>query len=649
MNPIRHVLVANRGEIARRVFRTCRDLGIATAAVFSEADRAMPHVREADRAFPIPGYLDADAILAAAKRAGADAIHPGYGFLSENAGFAEQVAAAGFVWIGPPPSAMRALGDKAAARKTAAANGVPTVPGYDGADASTAAFTAAAERIGFPVLIKASAGGGGRGMRRIDAASELADALDSARREALAAFGSDVLLLEKYVERPRHIEVQILGDQHGNVVHLFERECSIQRRHQKIIEEAPSSAVTPALRAALGDAAVRVARAAGYSNAGTVEFLVDRDGSFYLLELNARLQVEHPVTELVTGLDLVALQLAIAEGRPLPFAQDDLRLTGHAIEVRLCAEDPNRDFLPVTGPIVRLDVPLSMGTRADVGYETGGAVGPLYDSMLGKLIAWGPDRASANRRLQRLVRDAWVPGIATNLPLLREILAHPAWQAGELDTAFLARNGLPTPPPLNLERGAVAATVIAWATRRAPSEIPTGWRVEGPATAIERWRCGESEVEVGARAVGPDALEIRIGWGVQVVRVLGTTGDWWRVDVDGAVEHWRVASASGRFEDGDLVYVHLGDGEAFVQLVPRFPAPVTTVEPGSLTSPTPGKVVAVRVVAGDTVAKGAILVVIEAMKMEHRVVAPDDGVIAQVRVAPGDIVDQGALLVRMEV
>ena len=649
--PITKVLVANRAEIARRVFRTCRKLGIHTVAVYSDADRDLPYVREADQAVHIGAsearlsYLDPQKILDAARKSGADAIHPGYGFLSENDEFAQAVIDAGLAWIGPPPSAMRALGNKAAARQAALANDIPTVPGYNGSNSSTEAFLAAADRIGFPVLIKASAGGGGRGMRRVERPEEMAEAIESARRESIASFNSDVLLLEKYVEQPRHIEVQVFGDHHGNVVYLFERECSIQRRHQKIVEEAPSPGVSPELRKQLGEAAVRFAKSAGYAGAGTVEFLLDKHGSFYLLEMNARLQVEHPVTELITGLDLVEWQIAVAEGQPLPLAQAEIPLRGHAIEVRLCAEDPNRDFLPATGTLVRLDVETGDPyTRVDVGYEDQSTIGVYYDSMLAKLMAWGETRSAANRRLQRLVQRAWAPGVVTNLPLLRELLAHPEWQAGHLDTSFLPRTGLPTVPPLSLEKGALAATVVAWAERN-PGPVLPGWRLEGPAWNTDRWRCGTSEIETRWRTLSQSTLQVEVGGLAHNVRLL----DRWRVEVDGLMETWRVGRTStGPVADDSAIYLHFGDSEAFVQLVPRFPPPTIKVEPGSCTASTPGKVVAVNIAVGDAVTKGQVLVILEAMKMEHRVVAPNSGVVAQVRVQPGDVVSQGALLVRID-
>lgn len=660
---ITKVLVANRGEIACRVFRTCRALGLGTVAVFSDADATLPHVAAADVAVRIgPGpasesYLDSERILTAAQRTGADAVHPGYGFLAENAAFAEQVQASGLTWIGPSPAAIRVMGDKARARRLAAEHGVPIVPGYDGDDQSDEAFARAAEGVGYPLLVKAAAGGGGRGMRRVEAAADLKEALASARREARAGFGDDTLLLERYVAQPRHIEVQVLGDAQGQVVHLFERECSIQRRHQKIVEEAPSPRVDGTLRERLGAAAVRVAEAVQYVGAGTVEFLVDAEGAFYFLEMNTRLQVEHPVTELITGRDLVADQIALARGEPFPLAQDELRWEGHAVEVRLYAEDPLRDYLPATGKLLRLDLPAEEGVRIDAGYASGDQVSPFYDSMLAKVIAFGPDRATAVQRLRRAVEQAWVPGLVTNLPLLREVLRHPAFERGELDTGFLTRHGLPTPPPLNLGEGALFATAWAWWLRRRaapyPRGVPAGWRVSGPELSHDTWHCGDQEMPVSWRA-REDALEVVTGLAIPV-RVLDVAGDQMRVEALGVQRTVRIAaaradaSAVGPLQDGDQVYVHFGDGEAFVALSPRFPPPAAdSDEPGTCHAPTPGTVVAVHVAAGDAVTRGQTLLVLEAMKMEHSITAAEDGVVAQVRVAVGDTVDQGDLLVRLE-
>ncbi len=647
---IRTILIANRGEIARRVINTCHDLGIDTVAVFSDADADLPFVTEAGRAVrigappPAESYLRGDKILEAAERTGADAIHPGYGFLAENAEFARAVTAAGLAWIGPPPEAIDAMGDKAAARQLAEANDIPTVPGFDGSQDDTA-LAAAAEQIGFPVLIKALAGGGGRGMRMVASSADFLEALAAARREATGAFGRGDVLLERYVTAPRHIEVQILADSHGNCVHLFERECSIQRRHQKVVEEAPSPGVDAGLRARLGAAAVKVASAAGYVGAGTVEFLVEGD-QFWFLEMNTRLQVEHPVTEEITGLDLVALQIAIARGEQLPFAQSDLSFSGHSIEVRLYAEDPLRDWMPAAGTLLRLDIPAGAGIRIDAGYRGGDTVPPNYDSMVAKVIATGPDRATAMQRLSSVLRRSWAPGIVNNLPLLRQIADHPLWEAGDLDTHFLARAELPQPPPLNLVQGAIAATVLSWSKRRDSFPAPTGWRLYGRADQTDSWRCGDQVAEVTwSGDVDGLSLAVQIGEDRTEHSVFfrGFEGDSLELEVDGIVSRWRVA------EDGDRVYIHTGQGEAFVQLEPRFPAPAGAAqEPGAAVAPTVGTVMAVYVSVGEEVEAGHRLVAIEAMKMEHAVLAAEAGTVVEVRVEAGDTVDDGDLLVRVE-
>jgi len=440
---IHTVLVANRGEIARRVFRACREVGVRSAAVYSDADAGSVWSRAADLGVPLGGvtaaesYLDIDKVLDAARKVGADAIHPGYGFLSENAVFAERCAEAGITFVGPSPEAMRALGSKVNARAAAVAAGVPVIPGADGKGRSVGELMAEAARIGYPVLIKASAGGGGRGMRVVGSADGLADAVQAAEAEALSAFGDDHLLIEKYFSKSRHIEVQVLGDTHGNVVHLFERECSIQRRHQKIIEESPSPALGPGLRRDITAAAVALARQVRYTSAGTVEFLLAEDGSFYLLEMNTRLQVEHPVTEAVTGLDLVAWQIRVAGGEPLGFRQEDVTQRGHAIECRVYAEDPARGFLPSIGRLAHYRAPAGPGIRCDDGVATGATISPYYDAMIAKVIASGWDRPSAIRRMQGALASTVVLGVTTNVPYLQAILAHPAFHAGDTTTRFL--------------------------------------------------------------------------------------------------------------------------------------------------------------------------------------------------------------------
>ncbi|MCB9664725.1 MAG: ATP-grasp domain-containing protein [Alphaproteobacteria bacterium] len=667
MSSVRTLLVANRGEIARRVIRTARARALSTAVVFSDADAGLAFVREADLAVRIgPGpaassYLDPERILAAARRVGAWAVHPGYGFLAENADFAQAVVDAGFVWVGPTPEAIRAMGDKARARKLVAAHGVPVVPGYDGDAQDDATLQAEAARIGVPLLVKASAGGGGRGMRRVDDLAGLPEALASARREALAGFGDDRLLLERYVERPRHIEVQVLGDVHGHVLSVGERECSIQRRHQKVVEEAPSPTLTRAEAATFHALARRAAEAVGYVGAGTVEFVVGRDGQACFLEMNTRLQVEHPVTEAVHGLDLVAAQLDVAEGRSLLPDGDDLathqaaldaRARGHAIEVRLCAEDPLRGWMPASGRLVRVALEEADGIRVDGGYVSGDVVSPHYDSLLAKIIAWGPTREVALARLRAALGQAWVPGLPTNLSLLRDLAADEAMAAAALHTGFLAERDLPRAPPANVEEGALVATVWAWAHRRASGPAaPSAWRISGPAWERDRWRYLDEEVEVAWRAVG-EGLEVRVGEAAPVaVQVHGVQGDVLRVECDGLVRSVRVAStglAPGP-DDGDTVYVHLGDGEAMVTLVPRLPAVAgDAAEPGSCTAPTPGIVRAVDVALGDRVQQGQRLVVLEAMKMEHVLGAPADGTVRAVLVEAGQAVDAGTLLVRLE-
>ena len=490
--PFRKLLVANRGEIAVRIFRTCRALGIRTVAVYSEADRGARHVREADEALPIGpaealgSYLKVEAVVRAALESGAEAIHPGYGFLSQNGDFADAVAAARLVFVGPPGAVHRLMGDKQAARRRMAAAGVPVLPGYDGDDQDDQTLAGVAARIGFPLLLKPARGGGGKGMRVVRAAGELGASLAASRREARAAFGSDAMLLERYVERSRHVEVQVVADAHGAVVHLGERECSIQRRHQKVIEETPSPALDAPRRSELCAAGVQAARAAGYRSAGTVEFLMAPDGRFYFLEMNTRLQVEHPVTEAVTGLDIVRLQIEIAAGLPLAVRHEQVQPRGHAIECRLYAEDPAREDVPSPGRVLELVEPSGPGIRVDSGFAKGDSVTVHYDPLLAKIVAWGPDRAEAIRRASGALAETVVLGVATNLARLRAILAHPAFAAGELDTGFIEAHAAElrtpaTPPPL-----ALAALALALRLGRERRRAPDPWESLGP------WRLGGS-------------------------------------------------------------------------------------------------------------------------------------------------------------
>jgi acetyl-CoA carboxylase biotin carboxylase subunit len=653
MRSIDKVLVANRGEIALRVMRTCHAMGIATVAVYSDADADAPFVRYAEEAIRIgppparESYLVMNAILDAARMTGASAIHPGYGFLSENARFSEAVAEAGLVFIGPPAGVIEKLGSKQAAKRIAAAAGVPVVPGYSGDDQSTAAFVAAAGAIGYPLLVKASAGGGGKGMRIVRDSGDLAEAIDRARGEAASAFGDDTLLLEKYIERPRHIEIQILGDVYGHVVHLWERECSIQRRHQKVIEEAPSPALDPERRATMGRAAVDLGRAVGYVGAGTVEFIADPDHAFYFLEVNTRLQVEHPVTELTTGLDLVREQIRIARGEPLGYEAAPPQ-RGWAIEVRLCAEDPERAYLPTTGTLLAVEVPGQGGdaqgsVRADLGVASGSEIGIHYDSMLGKIIAHAPTRREAAQRLRRALEQTWVPGLVTNREHLVKLLAHPAFLAGELDTHFLERHAgelAARAPGLDHVRVAAIGLVLHdIAGRREPLALaPPGWRNVRFADQQISYKLGDADVIVGYHPVGAE-LELAIGGKPTRISRFDVEGDRvWFVEHGRHRRSVRVARAGARawvLSEGLLL--------SFVEQ-PRFPEPGTGAIAGGLTAPMPGKIVKVLVTEGQEVAANAPLVVLEAMKMEHTVRASAAGTVRAVHVAVGDQVDTDRVL-----
>ncbi|HYH50359.1 MAG TPA: biotin carboxylase N-terminal domain-containing protein [Acidimicrobiia bacterium] len=641
---IRVLLVANRGEVARRVFRTCRALGVRTVAVYTPPDADAPFVAEADVAVPLDGvrgYLDIDQILAAAAATGADAVHPGWGFLAENAGFARACTAAGLIWVGPPPEAMDSMGSKIEARRLMEAAGVPVVPGATLDDpADEAALVAAGEQVGFPLLVKASAGGGGKGMRLATAPADLPGAVADAAREAAAAFGDPAVFLERYVSPGRHVEVQVIGDHHGTVVHLFERDCSVQRRHQKLVEEAPSPAVDEAIRARMGEAAVAAAKAVGYHGVGTVECLLGPDGSFYFLEMNTRLQVEHPVTEVVTGLDLVRLQLAVAEGRPLPPEVPSAAMSGHAVEVRLYAEDPLHDYQPQTGRVAALEFPDVPGLRVDSGVEAGSVIGSDYDSMLAKVIATGPTRVEAVRLLVDVLRRARIHGVGTNRDLLVAILDHDEFSAGKADTGFLERH----PPeelvaaalqPGALQLHALAAALAAQAANRAAAPvlqtIRSGFRNNPGPPLVRRFTVGsgdsEREVSVGYRlgrgpsfAVDGEALPVTL---------LDARPD--RVDlvVDGVRRRFDVRAYV------DAVHVDSALGSTALRPVARFPSKESQRPSGSLVAPMPGTVVKVLVAPGDVVAKGDPIVVIEAMKMEHTIGAAGDGMVDEILVDVG--------------
>ena len=649
MRTLHKVLVANRGEIALRVMRTCRAMGIATVAVYSDADADAPFVRFADEAVRIgppparESYLVINALLDAARKTGADAIHPGYGFLSENAAFAEAVTDAHLVFIGPPAHVIAKLGSKQQAKRIAQAAHVPTVPGYEGDDQSQAALLAAAKSIGYPLLVKASAGGGGKGMRVVRGEGELAESLERARGEAKSAFGDDTLLLERYIDRPRHIEIQILGDTHRNVVHLWERECSIQRRHQKVVEEAPSVALDAQKRAAMGKAAVELGVAVGYIGAGTVEFIADQQGNFYFLEVNTRLQVEHPVTELTTGLDLVREQIRIARGEHLGYTEAPPQ-KGAAIEVRLCAEDPEKDYLPTTGTLHAVDIPPTI--RADVGIVAGTEIGIHYDSMLGKLISYAPTRREAAQVLKTALDHTWLPGLVTNREHLARILAHPAFLSGELDTHFLEHHAgelAARQPGLDQLRVAAVALVVHGIAARRPAQplAPPGWRNVPVADQQLVYTHGEDrELAVGYRPTADGTgVAISIGGKVITVTRFGVDGDTvWFVADDG---HRRTARVCVR---GAKAWV-LSEGQMLALVEqPRFPELGARHVAGGLVAPMPGKVVKVLVGEGQEVAQGAPLVVLEAMKMEHTVRAPAAGTVRALHVAVGEQVDADRLL-----
>ncbi|WP_024869924.1 acetyl/propionyl/methylcrotonyl-CoA carboxylase subunit alpha [Pseudoxanthomonas suwonensis] len=656
------ILIANRGEIACRVIRTCRRLGIATVAVYSEADAGALHVRLADEAHCIGGaapgdsYLRGDRVIEAALRSGAQAIHPGYGFLSENAGFAEAVAAAGLVFIGPPAGSMRKLGSKAGAKQLMAAAGVPVVPGYTGEDQSPNTLATEAARTGFPLMVKAAHGGGGKGMRVVHRLDDFMAALESCQREARNAFGNDRVLLERYVTSPRHIEVQVFGDSHGNVIHLNERECSAQRRYQKVLEESPSPFVTPQLRAAMGEAAVAAARAIGYVNAGTVEFIVDGDGQFYFMEINSRLQVEHPVTEMVTGLDLVEWQLRVAAGEPLPLEQDGIPRNGHAIEVRLYAEDPDAGFLPASGTLRALALPeASPQVRLDAGVEAGDTVTVHYDPMIAKLIVHDADRPRALARLREALAQCHVAGPKTNLAFLEALARHPAVVEGRIDTGYLDRHldeflaGDQAVPAEVLTAGAVALLLreqAREAARAAASGDPTspwhladGWRLHGRAPRRLRLQAGTAVHALAATGHGGD-WQLQAGDTVHEVAGARLAGDRLQLRMDGQGRQW------GCHFDGDTVELHDGQRRLWLRWLPaeRGQDAGGSGGDGRVLAPMPGRVVLVKVQADQVVEAGAELLVMEAMKMELTVRAPRDGVVSELRAAAGDFVEADAVL-----
>lgn len=657
MSSFTTVLIANRGEIACRVIRSAKALGYRTVAVYSDADSDALHVRMADvatRIGPAPvkeSYLSVEAILEAAKRTGADAVHPGYGFLSENDAFAAACGEAGLVFIGPTPAAILAMGNKAHAKRLMIDAKVPTIPGWQGDDQSEATLAAAAEHVGYPLLIKAAAGGGGRGMRLVHAEAEFLNAYRTAKAEAENAFGSGEVLLERALLDARHVEIQVFADQHGNVVHLGERDCSIQRRHQKIVEEAPSPAVSPELRARMGEAGAAAARSIGYVGAGTVEFLLDADGSFYFLEMNTRLQVEHPVTEMITGLDLVALQLRVAAGERLPVTQADVKFEGHAIEVRLYAEDPYGGFLPQTGRIERFrpGVPesetgrVTHGMRVDHGLVEGQEVSPWYDPMLAKLIAWGSDREEARRRIVRLLSDTELLGTTTNHSFLHDVLTHPAFARGEATTKFIPTHFIPegqespAAPAIPDWARAIAAVLLSQRDR-ATLETSTA----GARSWTLRVSDGREKTDLVVTVLTPTELTVRAGTASTEVAVVAQTKEFVRFVSDGVLRNVRYARA------GDHVHMHLGDHTASFEEVLSF---VTRREAvggdGRILAPMNGRIVSVHVEVGASVARGDLVAVLEAMKMQHQVLSDVDGVVAEVVVAANDQVAPRKLLAQI--
>lgn len=669
------ILIANRGEIACRVAATARRMGVKTVAVYSDADALAKHVGACDEAVhigasaPKDSYLRWERILEAAKATGAEAIHPGYGFLSENEDFANACNAAGLVFIGPPASAIRAMGLKAESKQLMEKAGVPLVPGYHGAGQDSAMLHQEADRIGYPVLIKASAGGGGKGMRLVEKSQDFAALLESCKREAMNSFGNDAVLIEKYVLRPRHIEIQVFGDTHGNCVYLFERDCSVQRRHQKVLEEAPAPGMTEALRKQMGEAAVAAAKAVNYVGAGTVEFIVEQPGGydqpeamkFYFMEMNTRLQVEHPVTESITGEDLVQWQLQVAAGKPLPKLQSELKIIGHAIEARICAENPENNFLPATGTLAVYRKPACTSfeisdVRVDDGVREGDAISPFYDSMIAKLIVHGDDRAQALARLDAALTQTHIVGLTTNVQFLRQVVKSQAFSNAQLDTALIERERDTLFGKDFVGRDLAVAAAMAWQLQREqaaqgadPFSRRDGWRISGRYERSFGFAYRGEESSAGL-AYGRDGQTYQVGVGEGESRTEAALQ--WRALPDGRLE----LNLGGKrtvavvHAQGEQLSIFTEAGSAQITVVDQLAhAGDTGHEGGRLTAPMPGKVVSFNVKAGDKVSKGQPLAVMEAMKMEHTIAAPGDGVVLELLYTPGDQVSEGAELLRIEV
>lgn len=667
VKPITRLLIANRGEIARRIIRTAHEMGIGTVAVYADGDATAPFVRDSDMAIALGGstsletYLDIDKVIDACRRSGADAVHPGYGFLSENANFAEAVVAAGMRWVGPTPEAINKMGDKLSAKKLMQEAGVPTLAALQFADGEDIA--AMAREIGYPVLVKASAGGGGRGMRVVEAEEDLTDAVDGARREAKAAFGDDRLFLERWLTSSRHVEIQILGDNHGNLVHLFERECSIQRRHQKIIEEAPSPAVDEELRERMGEAALIAARSIGYSSAGTVEFLLDGN-EFWFLEVNTRLQVEHPVTEEITGLDLVREQIRIAEGEALGYTQADLSFDGHAIEARIYAEDPNNNFLPSPGKLVAWEPADTSLARFDSGVESGSEIAIEFDPMMAKVIVKAPTRREAASRLARVLEGTRIQGVTNNRDFLVATLRSPEFIEGDTTTDFIERVAPSRVRVISLDEldeALIAIVIHSQAHRRVEARVlPTiasGWRNSRMPPEITRFRSSQVtnggdggkggkdadvDIVVAYRALRDGTFEVHVDEREHAVAVYTVDENGVDVEIDRRRTNLAVTA------DGDVWFVHGPRGDVTVRELPRFPVRGAGDFQGGLVAPMPGNVLATHVNEGDTVEQGQLLLILEAMKMEHRITAPITGTVTKLLVAEGDQVANGEMLIVLE-
>ena len=651
ITPITRLLIANRGEIARRIIRTAHDMGISTVAIYADGDAQAPFVKEADTAVALNGvttaqtYLDVDKVLAACQRSGADAIHPGYGFLSENEAFAQAVIDAGIKWLGPTPEVIGLMGDKLSAKRLMDEAGVPTLPGIE--IAADTDIVAAAKEIGYPVLVKASAGGGGRGMRVVEQEADLLAAVEGAKREAGSSFGDDTVFLEKWLAVSRHVEIQILGDTHGNLVHCYERECSIQRRHQKIIEEAPSPAVTDAIRASMGDAAIAAAKKLGYSSAGTVEFLLSGD-EFYFLEVNARLQVEHPITEEIIGKDLVREQIRVAEGETLSFTQEELSINGHAIEARLYAEDPAKGFLPAPGPVLAW-TPSKVGqARFDSGVETGSEISTQFDPMIAKVIVHAPTRREAAGRLARVLETTEIQGLRTNRDFLVATLRTGEFLAGDTTTDFIERvepTRMREVTREELVEAAIAVAMEGQAQRRNQAKVlrslPSGWRNSTMPMEQFSFRCGDDEINLAYRLHRDGRFRLLCDEQEHLIEAYDCGNG--TVDLD---DNGRRLQFTVQAHGSDWL-VHSAAGDLVLKEQARFPDSRLDANTGGLTAPMPGSVIATEVAAGASVTKGDLLLIMEAMKMEHRITAPRDGVIETVHVTIGDQVDNGQLLVSM--